>query len=103
MKPSLSCRPNQRVERRGTPFLLFIFLILAQSCSVKTPRHLTSLAQRRICCTSRPSAYARVERSSQAAHYRSPVGRLQLILAKQRNTYTISTASSSTQIPASSL
>src|SRR5713226_3969025 len=28
MKPSLSCKPNQRVERSGTPLFLVIFLFL---------------------------------------------------------------------------
>src|SRR5258708_39753037 len=31
MKPSLSCKPNHRVDRRETPFLLSIVLIVSRS------------------------------------------------------------------------
>src|ERR1700687_2098316 len=46
MNPSLSCKPNQRVERRGVPFLLFIlvFVLLDSRCQEHARGHSTTPA-----------------------------------------------------------
>src|ERR1700730_16186362 len=48
MKPSLSCKPNQRVERRGARFLFVIFFaFLELHMRQWTPRHFTTLGRER--------------------------------------------------------